>query len=1245
MEGSGEQPSVHDGHERRGIASSPRVRLLALLSAIFIASFVWAPQGLAEPVEWIDITPEAVQTFYQTGVPSLPGGQRFFPNGLYFVTGGNEDQDAIATLHEAGFTVALGSGRWDPSVYVDAAEGTNVHIIIDQSQHAHGYASPPIFDETWFKRYRDDPAVLGWLLYDEALGITKFVCAFDPDCTEPDLSLLSQIGQIYDSHKLQTDQLLFIDEMALVDHPNWGEVLTLTDAAVHYWYPKYFPGNKDSLEPMAESMALQTQIVAEARPSWFVPQAFCCDLFTARFPTPQKARAQAYTAIIHGATGLLHFAWDSELARNLVGQDSGVVGIRPDTPARYASGIAVSAKQVEQSKRIWAAMDTRSGPSSLNRQILALTEVLLSPTSSEQYEVAVDATPLSSAPVRTLLKEYEGSLYLLAVNINGVEVNARFTFDQPYRIRPLFADSPLLEPYVGQELVETFQPFATRVYRLSSCLDPNADGKVNTQDIKDIVSAIGAEAGFSPQYDIDWDYSGNGVIDWQDVQIFIDDSAAPLPGCLPCQDSDGDGISDCQAYFRTFLRPHPVVVLSDRMVCSLLGEHKMAVGIRGQDTGGTVEVDDVVYWTFGDTLLADRRMIPNVVGWSSDGDASDCISLTPKEEGGRAVPLLARDPGSELTVWPLGMEATAPGQVHVYYDSVVADPVQSWRVAGVGLASFDADTLTAERALGGAFLWGEETGLPATGVRTVADDSYIYLFLVTSSEPQTTDTILARVPKESIESPASYEYWDPGGPGESGNWVGDLWNRRTRSWGPGIADIDPLWGQTGLHNGIEVAYNEFLGRWLAVYTTGFMTSVNVRAADELTGPWDDRETVLVDCSTFHPPPHSGFVCYSGAQHEFYTQDGGRTIYVSYSNGDTYQVYVHEIRLAAPVTQWSDTQGRAVYLPGDAQGPDGFSPDGLTFYASDIPVPGFAPIHRWEHLDSGDIQYGAAPPDPPQDYQDMGVDFYAPVDAAAAEATNALYAPVYRWSRGKAGRYSRYSPLNLGPAGYVQQDVAFYAACPDGDGDTLTDCRETFLETDPSSADTDGDGLNDGYERTTQECDPLVYNDDLDGVAGPAEILGGTNPCVWDTGAIGCTNGEWHHPDCDVDSDGDSCPDAWELGPDPRLGGQRDPHNPWDFYDPPGNNNVRDKKVNLFDILAVVMRFGARDGNGNAPINRASDPLSAPPPAPAYHPAFDRSLPPPGADPWDLGPPDGRINLLDILGLVNQYGHTCRGPGT
>ena len=48
-----------------------------------------------------------------------------------------------------------------------------------------------------------------------------------------------------------------------------------------------------------------------------------------------------------------------------------------------------------------------------------------------------------------------------------------------------------------------------------------------------------------------------------------------------------------------------------------------------------------------------------------------------------------------------------------------------------------------------------------------------------------------------------------------------------------------------------------------------------------------------------------------------------------------------------------------------------------------------------------------------------------------------------------------------------------------------------------------------------------------------------------------------------------------------------------------------------------------------------------PPAPAYHPRFDRGgNPQTGANLWNAKPPDGLIALGDVSSLLRQWGHVC-----
>lgn len=139
-------------------------------------------------------------------------------------------------------------------------------------------------------------------------------------------------------------------------------------------------------------------------------------------------------------------------------------------------------------------------------------------------------------------------------------------------------------------------------------------------------------------------------------------------------------------------------------------------------------------------------------------------------------------------------------------------------------------------------------------------------------------------------------------------------------------------------------------------------------------------------------------------------------------------------------------------------------------------------------------------------------------------------------------------------------------------------------------------------------------------------------------------------DADPDADGDGCTNGQEsqtaVGSE-ASGGRRNPLHFWDYADmpiqsPPGSGSyVRDKRVRVDDILAVLARYFTDDDDGTAPVNRNSDPLSPPADKSGYHPAYDRddgTAPSPNA--WNVGPANGRIRIGDILAVVGQYFHDC-----
>jgi sugar lactone lactonase YvrE len=119
-------------------------------------------------------------------------------------------------------------------------------------------------------------------------------------------------------------------------------------------------------------------------------------------------------------------------------------------------------------------------------------------------------------------------------------------------------------------------------------------------------------------------------------------------------------------------------------------------------------------------------------------------------------------------------------------------------------------------------------------------------------------------------------------------------------------------------------------------------------------------------------------------------------------------------------------------------------------------------------------------------------------------------------------------------------------------------------------------------------------------------------------------------DVSADLDDDGCTSDQELGGPAISGGERNPKDFWDFFDTPAP--ARDAQISGLDFFAVLARFGASGDN-------SIDPLSIPPPAPAYHTAFDRGMVT-GVNPWNVAAADGAIAGTDFFTILTQFGHSC-----
>lgn len=737
-----------------------------------------------------------------------------------------EDQN-LQNVSSAGFNTAILEKNIYPDTNViNKAQSSGLKLLLDMRDHPTGT----------FSNLKNNSSILGFYVGDDDLARAKYAN------TDSDPNNNVDVNSVYTNLKSYSDSLDTLTQKVVLEAepgvptndaawwPWYQKFDSVGNVSFHYNYPKssspFIPWR--SVSDVADTVKQQIQNNGSARPSWFIAQAINLKwVIPLEFPTASENRAMVYTALVHGATGIFQFSHDGWLRRQPKGSPAPAnqgdinwydrhAGIKKTTPVSYPGGdkwaYSASLTETAASMNLWRGID--ASQNGLNKELQQLRPVLLSPTSSDAYKVFVDQRPISSVPIRTILKNFNGEYYLFAVNIDNATITANFgltgkNFD---RAEVMFENRSAAISG-GNSITETFAPYDVNIYKLTPA----------------------------------------------SVQ-------SPLLG-------------------------------SQRKVCSLLGANQTAVGIGGQDAGTSVKIGSESFWTFGDTLNTSRGLfLPNNIAKTADLDAADCVTLTSKASGGTAQALIDKLPG-ELGAWPDGMVSVQAGTGHFYFMSVRAcsapEPcafgsLGAWKVKGIGLAKFDAGGMNSTRV--GGLLWQESdnNGFEIAGATAVVDSGYVYVFLNESPDGVNQYAArIARVPVANIENKASYQYWN------GTSWVGDIRSSvRVLSF-------------PGAFNGVSVAYNQFLGKWTAIYTTADFSTVAMRTAAAITGPWSSTDDVLVDCASVFPT-ETGLKCYFGRQHLEYAKGNGQTIYVSYANQANYQTYLHEVNFK--LTGDSDSDG-------------------------------------------------------------------------------------------------------------------------------------------------------------------------------------------------------------------------------------------------------------------------------------------------------------------------------------------------
>lgn len=402
----------------------------------------------------------AVQTIYQNGVPHTDGGgnlrfrydaaKSFLPIGVYHALHGRHfGRDySLGDIAKAGFNM------------VHFWEGQRVGAVIDAARR-HGLKLIPHYPtDDEIRRLANDPTILGWYLDEEP---TQFF----PSEEQPKVLAAFELRYRQIRHLGARQPIFVVDRRPMSGRmAEWDTWATIGDVSSHFTYP-FVDDVIHTLDRRLSISAGLTRAVSlntEKKPVWFVAQAFS-GLKGWHMPSPRLLRAMTYTALIHGATGIIYFGLDSFVMRH-----GDVVGMAPSPLADYGetegfgrsgvSALKANAADLEGSRILWGSMPR------LIRELKILKPDVLSPTSRRAYFVNVEGEPLSQVPVRTILKRAANGHVLIAVNLDDVPLTVTISFGvRPSAVMPMFAP-PSTPQIIARGLRLKLEGFGVRVLRI-----------------------------------------------------------------------------------------------------------------------------------------------------------------------------------------------------------------------------------------------------------------------------------------------------------------------------------------------------------------------------------------------------------------------------------------------------------------------------------------------------------------------------------------------------------------------------------------------------------------------------------------------------------------------------------------------------------------------------------------------------------------------------------------------------------
>jgi hypothetical protein len=358
-------------------------------------------------------------------------GKPFFPLGWY----GSVNEQHLLELADSPFNCLLAYGtdqvpRDKMLSFLDLMHRHGMKLVYCMNdvyptatyfagKSWEGIAGNQAIAEAVVRAYREHPAILGWYLNDELprelLPSLKdyYQRARDLDPNHPCLIVLCN----------RRDFPLF---------PPTTDILGVDP----------YPIPREPVTLVSEFADAANNAVRGAQPVWLVPQAFAWyqynsknpdrghipganELATGRAPTFDEARCMTYLALTHGAKGLLYYCY-------------------------------YDLRMLPQYGQMWAWMQQ------IAAEVKSLSPVLLAPD-----EPTPPLTHPPDAPIHLRLKQFDGRLYLLAVNsaTNAYDVELSLRRRLPSRLKVWFEDREVPAKTTG--FTDHFAPLAAHVYEIT----------------------------------------------------------------------------------------------------------------------------------------------------------------------------------------------------------------------------------------------------------------------------------------------------------------------------------------------------------------------------------------------------------------------------------------------------------------------------------------------------------------------------------------------------------------------------------------------------------------------------------------------------------------------------------------------------------------------------------------------------------------------------------------------------------